>query len=314
MRTLLKLLAGVLILFVLATVVGFVRAAVVAGQIRQEQANLSAAPMGDFGSTRSLEILPLYEAEALDGLGADRGVSYLIRTDDAQIIMDLGNGAMMGEESMLAHNMAALGVRLNTWYDRHGGIDTIVISHRHPDHVGGMDWWLRGSFSPEEHQPWLSLVVFVPEIMYYPEIVTFPMDDPHAIKPGVAILGTIPFPEVFPINLIQPRRTELMLAIQVEGQGVVLVTGCGHPGLELILDRAEAMLDAPVIGIVGGLHLGNADAAALQPQIDLLAALNPQIVAVSPHDSGPAAIEAFRAAFPDAYHDLRVGEAIHFGE
>ena len=52
MRTLLKLLAGVLILFVLATVVGFVRAAVVAGQIRQEQANLSAAPMGDFGSTR----------------------------------------------------------------------------------------------------------------------------------------------------------------------------------------------------------------------------------------------------------------------
>jgi hypothetical protein len=39
-------------------------------------------------------------------------------------------------------------------------------------------------------------------------------------------------------------------------------------------------------------------------------ALNPQLVAVSPHDSSPDALQAFRAAFPAVYQDIKVGQPI----
>ena len=62
--------------------------------------------------------------------------------------------------------------------------------------------------------------------------------------------------------------------------------------------------------IGGGLHEGNASAQALQPDIDLLQAVQPAIVAVSPHDTYPTALAVFQQAFPNAYLPLEVGTLI----
>jgi metal-dependent hydrolase (beta-lactamase superfamily II) len=72
----------------------------------------------------------------------------------------------------------------------------------------------------------------------------------------------------------------------------------------------QAEFAAPVAGLIGGLHYGNADAAALLSEIQLVQGLNPEIVSLSPHDSGPAALEAFARAFSAAYQPIRVGEPI----
>jgi metal-dependent hydrolase (beta-lactamase superfamily II) len=96
----------------------------------------------------------------------------------------------------------------------------------------------------------------------------------------------------------------------VTGKGIVLITGCGHMGLEALLERAEGLFEAPVVGMLGGLHYGKASAQDLQPQITLLQALDPLVVGLSPHDSGPAALEAFTQAFPSAYQPIQVGRAI----
>jgi 7,8-dihydropterin-6-yl-methyl-4-(beta-D-ribofuranosyl)aminobenzene 5'-phosphate synthase len=102
------------------------------------------------------------------------------------------------------------------------------------------------------------------------------------------------------------------LAVNVAGRGLALITGCGHPSLERIVARAEALFDRPVVGVIGGLHYEGMAAAELAPHIDFLAAREPAIVALSPHDSDALAIDAFRRAFPAAYRSLEVGQPIHF--
>jgi 7,8-dihydropterin-6-yl-methyl-4-(beta-D-ribofuranosyl)aminobenzene 5'-phosphate synthase len=122
------------------------------------------------------------------------------------------------------------------------------------------------------------------------------------------------YPEVFPLSLFKPRGSEQALVVHVTGEGLVLITGCGHPTVEKLVTRAEALYGQPVVGVVGGLHYGEANAEDLTDPIAFLASREPRLVALSPHDSGPAAIEAFRAAFPEAYREVMVGQPIRFPE
>jgi 7,8-dihydropterin-6-yl-methyl-4-(beta-D-ribofuranosyl)aminobenzene 5'-phosphate synthase len=205
--------------------------------------------------------------------------------------------------------MARLGVSLDE-------IDAVVISHRHPDHVGGKNWWIEKTFSLDgAPQPSLGdLPIYIPEAMTYPGSSPVSAERPTPVAEGVATTGLITYAQPFPLWLAMPKGDEQALAVNVSGQGIVLITGCGHMGLKNLLERAETAFDAPVVGVVGGLHYGNADAASLQPEMQLIQGLNPVIVALSPHDSGPAALDAFRQAFSAAYQPIEVGEAITISE
>lgn len=232
----------------------------------------------ELGGTGSLSILPLFEAwTSSNELQSGHGVSYLIKTDEANILMDLGNNEQNLEPAPLLHNMNQLGIAMDE-------IDTLVISHNHPDHVGGVVNWKRS-------EPELAL-------------------DPMVIAPGVASLGRQSFVQPFPFCLWEPLGLEQSLVVNVEGKGLVIIMGCGHPSMERIIERAEAIFSQPVIGIVGGLHYGRADEEELKPHIDFLALRNPELVALSPHDSSGGVLQVFEAAFPKAYRYITVGRAI----
>lgn len=111
-----------------------------------------------------------------------------------------------------------------------------------------------------------------------------------------------------------PKGGEQALAVNVSGQGIDLVTGCGHMGLESLLEHAGAFFDVPVVGVVGCLHYGDADMATLQPQGQLLKELNPVVVAFSTHDSGPAVLDGFAQAFPSASTSIVVGQPINISQ
>ena len=128
----------------------------------------------------------------------------------------------------------------------------------------------------------------------------------------MATTGVISYQEVFPFSIIEPKGYEHALVIHVAGQGLVLVTGCGHPGMEKLVERAESLYKQTVIGIVGGLHYVKYSAEQVEPQIRFLESRQPKLVALSAHDSGPAALAAFQSAFGDRYHTLSVGEVIQF--
>ncbi len=279
-----------------------VRNAIIDAKIYKEIQNTIYARVSDIGSTRKLDILPLFEeATSRDSLIAEHGVSYLIRTDQATILFDAGF-----DTSILQKNMQQLGISVND-------IDAIVISHDHPDHVGGYTWWPSHTFSLANTQPALgSIPVYVPEAMHYPGSSPILAAHPRKIAAGVYSMGTIPYREVPSMSKYQLTRTEQALAVNVEGMGIVIISGCGHPGVRNMFDRAAMIFDSPIVGIVGGLHYENKNKPALQGDIDLLLAHHLRLLSISPHDSEPATIQIFREALPKIYQNLEVGREINF--
>ena len=91
-----------------------------------------------------------------------------------------------------------------------------------------------------------------------------------------------------------------------------MISGCGHPGVQNMLNRAAMLFDTPVVGLVGGLHYENKNKSRLRGEIDLIQAHHLRLLAISPHDSEPATIQIFREAFPDIYQNLAVGSVIDF--
>ncbi|OQX62675.1 MAG: MBL fold metallo-hydrolase [Desulfococcus sp. 4484_241] len=297
----------------------------VANEIRQA----CFEKMPDIEEVESLSILPLVDYKTADTrLKTEAGVSYLIRTDDTAMLLDVGLNQKGEHPSPLLCNMRILGVSPED-------LDAIFISHLHLDHLGGMAEQKRGEFSLSKG------MVNLPEIpVYAPEplapsrwnhgpavsVVT----GPRKLAKGIASMGPIPR------NLFLMGYTlEQTLAINVKGKGIVIVVGCGHPTIERILDRAAMLFDRPVYAIIGGLHFPVHGGRLMLGPINLQAVVgtdrppwepiceqdvddaikyikkaDPKVVALSPHDSSDWSIERFRAAFGDRYTDLLVGKEI----
>lgn len=281
-----------------------------------------AARLANVGTTRSLSILPLVDW-FVDGSGlqGEPGVAWLIRTDQATILFDVGVNLDQRDPSPLLANMQRLGVAL-------ADIDTLVISHDHMDHVGGLRFARASSFSLSARPADLvGKRVFVPRPMKHPGVAPVVSAAPTVIARGVATTGTIA------AQLYIGRVDEQALAIRVEGKGLVLVVGCGHQGLPRLLARAAQLFgdDEPLYAIIGGLHYpvphGRMTTAGIdlqrlvafgpfraptmadvQRDIATLAARRPAWVSLSAHDSSDEAIDAFRREFGPRYHELRVGQ------
>jgi 7,8-dihydropterin-6-yl-methyl-4-(beta-D-ribofuranosyl)aminobenzene 5'-phosphate synthase len=157
-----------------------------------------------------------------------------------------------------------------------------------------------------------NLTIYTPISMTYPGTTITHSAEPTLTGRDMATTGTISYTEVFPISLFSAKGYEQGLVIDVAGEGLVLITGCGHPTLEKLVTRAEALYGKEVVGVVGGLHYGEASPEEIQPHIKFLETRHPRLVALSPHDSGQAVIDEFASAFPEAYQYIRVGEAIQF--
>lgn len=300
-----RLLFGMLILIplLIAALIG----------LRWLQANLEVADAWtDFSAdapalaaSSRLEIIPLYEAaSASPDFISGHGVSYLVRTDAATILLDVGDNPDGLTVAPFVQTMQALGI---SWDE----VDRVVISHPHPDHVGGLTAWRERTVSFGELPGGLGeRLLFVPHVTAYKGAVqatvpTLPASD-------VATTGVVSYLEVWPLSLLTPKGGEQALVVHVAGHGLVLITGCGHPGLERLVGRAESLYGERVIGVVGGLHYTDATADELQPQIRFLQSRPASLVALSPHDSGTEALAAFESAFPGAYHTLTIGETIPF--
>lgn len=265
------------------------------------------SPAPQLETTSRLEIIPLYEeAGSTDEFIIGHGVSYLIRTDSATILMDVGDNPGGSLVPPFEQNMQKLGIG---WDE----IDRIVISHPHPDHLGGVDAWREHTVSMGDFKLPGDLgerLIFVPAPVTFKGAIHATV--PTLPAPDVATTGVISYQEVFPLSLFEPVGTEQALVVNVEGEGLVLISGCGHPTLERLVERAESLYSLPVIGVVGGLHYEGASSEEVQPHIQFLQARQPRLVALSPHDSSLEAIQAFEKAFTSSYHTLSVGDSIQF--
>jgi 7,8-dihydropterin-6-yl-methyl-4-(beta-D-ribofuranosyl)aminobenzene 5'-phosphate synthase len=323
-----SVLLGILVLLVLGPVgvFAFAQIRLSRGIDEAERAwrEYEPRPIGDFGSTTSLSILPLVDWYASGPeFQTETGVSYLVQTDHSTILFDVGENLRKKDPSPLLHNMQTLGIGVDDF-------DTVVISHNHLDHVGGMKWSRRRTFSLGNEQRDLgSKRVFTPVPMTYPGLEPVHAKDPTVIAPGVATTGTIPR------QLFIGRVEEQALVVNVAERGLVLIVGCGHQTVPKLLSRTRAVFSEPIHGLVGGLHYpvpkgravvlglpiqklvgsGNGPFSPLTVEeisanIAELRDLNLAVVGLSGHDSDDEVMEQFRTAFGSAYREVRVGEPI----
>lgn len=152
-----------------------------------------------------------------------------------------------------------------------------------------------------------SRPVFAPSAFEFLGALPILLPDRSLLNQGVATIGTIEYSETYPVSLYAASGAEQVLAVHVDGQDIVLIMGCGHPTVERIVARAETLVEQPVIGIVGGLPDEGKSAKDVQPHIEFLQARNLIFIALSPHDSSPDALQAFRSAFPEQYREIEVG-------
>ena len=253
-------------------------------------------------------------------LTMDWGFAALVEYGGKRILFDTGNNAQIFE-----HNVKAAGVDLQK-------LDFVVMSHRHGDHIGGLAYLLKVNptvkiYAPKERsgvygddQPsstWYRKDPSLPaEQRYYsgapPEIIHMGEAWPNAnfqlIDKNIEIV-----PGMYLIALVsdQPGTLEvheLSLAIRTP-DGLVLVVGCSHPGVERIVQEATAI--NPHINILfGGFH----EIQAPDPEVERIATVlhnQYRLERVAPgHCTGEPEFTALKKIFGDHYVYAGVGSVV----
>lgn len=213
-------------------------------------------------------------------------------------------------------------------------IDTLAISHLHLDHVGGMKAQRAGTFRLSREKVELpDWKVYAPTDMKREGVEIVKVESATPLGGGITAL-----PPLSRKLWMMGNVAEMSLAVSVRGFGLVVVLGCGHPGLERTLDLAEKEMDSAPAAIVGGLHfpvdgsrvsflgipvqkylgIGPKPWPTLTPEDANRAARlckdrGLRRMVASGHDTSDVGLEEFRAVFGDDFSVVRVGEPIRFG-
>jgi 7,8-dihydropterin-6-yl-methyl-4-(beta-D-ribofuranosyl)aminobenzene 5'-phosphate synthase len=91
--------------------------------------------------------------------------------------------------------------------------------------------------------------------------------------------------------------------------GLVVVTGCAHPGIVQVVEKARALLDDQVYLVLGGFHLGGKSDGEIAAIIADFRRLGVQKVAPC-HCTGDRARAAFAQEYGDDYMAAGAGRVI----
>ena len=207
------------------------------------------------------------------------GFSALVDARDRRILFDAG-----GRPDVVLRNAQELGCDL-------AAVEDVVLSHGHWDHTGGLvplRRALMGVRAAAVSRAHVAPGFFTPRTrggkpfsfgresrLEYEKLGGRFVEHEGLSQPwpGVWITGPIPrrHPECsLPRDIVAewpdgPRPDEVLedCALLVEdGDGIAVLTGCGHAGVVNTLEAARSAVGAaPIRAVVGGLHLFDADDA-----------------------------------------------------
>jgi len=268
-------------------------------------------------------ITVLYDAFGDDAaLAKDWGYSALVEVGGKRILFDTGDDA-----AVLARNAKAKHVDL-------AQLDFVVLSHRHSDHVSGLSYVLSVNPHVRIYAPKENFGIFGSDLpsKFYRKDATLPSRmryfdgaPPETLKFGTVFAGanielvertTEIAPGITLIALVSDapgtkELKELSLAIKT-ADGVVLVVGCSHPGIEAIVAEASK-IDPHVHLVAGGFHLVTAQDDAIEKTVRALHDTY-RIDFVAPgHCTGEPTFAALQNAFGDRYLYAGVGTTLALG-
>jgi 7,8-dihydropterin-6-yl-methyl-4-(beta-D-ribofuranosyl)aminobenzene 5'-phosphate synthase len=207
---------------------------------RMNEERIQAARPLPLPALGELSLTVICEHEHLEGFRGEPGVSYLLRSDEGSILYDIGFGA---QYPTFATNTSLLGLRMDD-------VDALAISHLHADHMGGLKAQRsRQVLVPAEFGAAGARPCYVPDAAQaegFDLRITF---EPQMLEAGMASTGPLARSLYF-FGLTQ----EQALVAHIRGKGLFLLTGCGHPTIEVVLRMVRRLSAEPVYAIGGGLH------------------------------------------------------------
>ena len=209
------------------------------------------------------------------------GFSCLVILPHYQILFDTG-----GDPFILLKNMHELNRDLQM-------IDAIVLSHVHGDHVGGLSGFLDQRRNTTVYLP-KSFPRDFKEALRQAGTAVEEIDGPQMIHPAVYTTGELGY-----------GLKEQSLVLKTD-RGLVIITGCAHPGIVEIVEHAEAVFKEEVYLLIGGFHLMGYSSPELEKIAERLDAL--KVEKISPcHCSGDEAREFFKQYYKDNYITCAAG-------
>ena len=221
----------------------------------------------------------------VEGLQTDWGFSCLVEVGETRLLFDTGD-----DGNILLSNMSKLNINPKD-------IDLVFLSHFHHDHTGGLSAFLNKN-------PRVTI--------YYPH--SFPAQLVDDIKKsGAKAIPISSFQEIqtnfFSLGELGSAIPEQSLAIRT-AKGIVLITGCAHPGIVHILEKAKTLFpDESIYLALGGFHLHNQNEKDISKKVNEMIKMD--IVSVGPcHCTGDFARKIFKDFYGNNFIEIGVGKII----
>ena len=240
----------------------------------------------NYDDTETVSITVVYDNNPmLEAIQTDWGFACLVKVGKTKLLFDTGD-----KGNILLSNMTKLGIDPKS-------IDFIFLSHFHHDHTGGLSDFL---------------IINSKVTIYYPQ--SFPVQLVELIKnSGAKPVPISSFqelhPNIFSLGEITGAIPEQSLVVRTN-KGIVVITGCAHPGIIEILQRArEQFPDEKIYLAIGGFHLYHQTQSEINNKINEMTKMG--IINVGPcHCSGDNARNLFNEIYSDNYIEIGVGSII----
>jgi len=223
---------------------------------------------------KNLRVIIIVDNEPGAGLRNSWGFSAYIEADKYRILFDADT-----HPDILEYNIAKLRINLDK-------VDFAVLSHHHHDHYGGFKYVGRAVkgltiYTPPGETNYLSEWGLKPIINY----------STRKINDDIWIIG--------PIKTGLWGIYEEALAVKLDYEGLVMLVGCSHPGVDNLAMEAYSKIGSKIYWVVGGFH------SPSSRTLDNLARLSKYI---SPaHCSGYNAKKYVREVYPEKYIHVYTG-------
>ena len=213
------------------------------------------------------------------------GFACLVETSKDTLLFDTG-----GDGHILLDNMDILGVDPRQ-------IDAVALSHIHGDHTGGLGAILALNDHLDVYVPISFPLRFKRDVSQHARMIE--VDGPVELLNGIRTTGEM-----------GTSIREQALLVETD-EGVIMVTGCAHPGIVSMAERAAEFGD--VYLVMGGFHLSGKSETQIEAIIDQFSHLGVQKVGPS-HCTGDLAIRLSEEAYGDDFVESGAGAVIRIGE
>ena len=233
-----------------------------------------------------MNITIVFDDNVIDNrLSPGHGFSCLIKLNQKTILFDTGSNS-----STLLNNMRQLG-------EDHKDIDSIFLSHIDYDHVGGLTGVIEQNKAVTVYLLKSFPFYFKDEVKSLGATVE-EVEEPKEIFSGVYTTG----------ELGSDIREQSLIIDTSEG--LVIITGCAHPGLVKIIQKSQYIIpEEKVYLVMGGFHLSGPPNRNIKSIIDSCLKLG--ITKVAPcHCSGDETRSMFKNKYGEEYIKSGVGRII----